>query len=87
VRDLETLIREAFQSQDDDWLAWKLSDLMNETLQKRKKSGGFSTAPMPDNAPETLAQGEFNRFYARGVCVVAAPKAWPCGWVRVSARL
>jgi len=30
-----------------------------------------SPAAVPHNAPETLAGGEFNRFYMRAVCVIA----------------
>jgi hypothetical protein len=26
---------------------------------------------VPHNAPETLAEGEFNRFYIRAICVIA----------------
>ncbi|WP_121567479.1 MULTISPECIES: hypothetical protein [Thermotogae] len=35
------------------------------------RSGGITKAEVPVNAPETLAEGEFNRFYARGICARA----------------
>ena len=35
---------------------------------KKDTKGGLTTAHVPVTAPETLAEGEFNRFYARGLC-------------------
>lgn len=43
-------------------------DLLKQEEQRRKPKGGFTTARVPHTAPETLADGEFNRFYARAVC-------------------
>ena len=64
------LLREAFRAHDDDWLASQLRSrgLMRSTEQRRTPSGGLTTAKVPRTAPETLAEGEFNRFYARGLC-------------------
>jgi hypothetical protein len=42
---------------------------MRTEEQRRKPKGGFTTAQVPYTAPDTLAEGEFNRFYARGLCV------------------
>jgi hypothetical protein len=36
--------------------------------QRRKPSGGYTTAKVPVTAADTLAEGEFNRFYVRGLC-------------------
>ena len=36
-----------------------------------RRSGKTYTKSVPNNAAETLAEGEFNRFYIRGVCVIA----------------
>ena len=68
-----TLLREAAESHDDDWLAVQLRSrgAFNATYQRRKPTGGYSIASMPSNAPETLAEGEFNRFYMRGLCLRA----------------
>ena len=65
------ILREAFQNRDDDWLAATLRsrNLIRSHEQRRKPKGGFSTVKVPRTAPETLAEGEFNRFYARGLCV------------------
>src|SRR5450756_626044 len=41
---------------------------MNAQEQRRTPSGGVTTAKVPANAPEMLAEGEFNRLYARGLC-------------------
>lgn len=41
---------------------------MKSTEQRRKPKGGVTTARVPVTAAETLAEGEFNRFYARGLC-------------------
>lgn len=64
------LLREAFLKHDDDWLASQLRfrRLMRQTEQRKTPKGGFTTAQVPRTAPETLAEGEFNRFYARGLC-------------------
>ncbi len=64
------LLREAFRLHNDIWLASILQNrsLMVTTEQRRKPKGGFTTARVPFNAHETLAEGEFNRFYARGLC-------------------
>ena len=73
------LLKEAIQSHDDAWLADQLRNhgRMNRTLQRAKPTGGYSTVAMPANAPETLAEGEFNRFYARALCRVAEEEGVP----------
>ena len=39
---------------------------------RRLKAGGLSKPPvMPSNAHEILAEGEFNRFYIRALCLRA----------------
>ena len=64
-----TLIQEAARGYDDEWLANSLRDngRLNLTEQRRTKSG-IVMAKVPVTAPETLSEGEFNRFYARGLC-------------------
>ncbi len=65
-----SLLKEAAQNHDDIWLAQNLrqAGIMNAVEQKRTPSGGFTTAKVPVTAPDTLAEGEFNRFYIRGLC-------------------
>lgn len=44
---------------------------MNTHETKKTKTGKVINARVPVNALETLAEGEFNRYYARGLCVRA----------------
>ncbi len=69
----ERLLRQAIESYDDQWLANQLrsNGYMKSQETRRKPRGGFSYAKVPITAPNTLAEGEFNRFYIRGVCVRA----------------
>lgn len=64
------LLKKAAHSYDDTWLAQNLrqAGIMNSVEQRRTPSGGFTTAKVPVTAPDTLAEGEFNRFYIRGLC-------------------
>ncbi|MEX1185930.1 MAG: hypothetical protein WEA80_05015 [Gemmatimonadaceae bacterium] len=64
------ILREAFEQHDDTWIAATLRSrgLMRTEEQRRKPKGGFTTAQVPHTAADTLAEGEFNRFYARGLC-------------------
>jgi len=73
VKHYESLLKEAIQGYEDTWLANELlyRDYMRTHEQRRKPSGGFTTAKVPVNAPDTLAEGEFNRFYVRGLCARA----------------
>jgi hypothetical protein len=50
---------------------------LNTTEERRKPSGGFTTARIPVNAADMLAEGEFNRFYIRGLCVRAIAEGIP----------
>ena len=65
----ETL-RKAFLEYDDLWLANALRsmNLLNPSVPRHNHDGSISMTRMPDNAADTLAEGEFNRFYARGLC-------------------
>lgn len=66
------LLQAAITSHDDDWLANELQrqGLIRTHEERRKPKGGTTLAAVPHTAPETMAEGEFNRFYARGLCVV-----------------
>lgn len=67
------LLREAVEKYDDAWLADQLrsSGLMKTEEERRKPKGGYTVAQVPVTAPDTLAEGEFNRFYIRGLCLRA----------------
>jgi hypothetical protein len=64
------LLRNAVRTGTDDTLASELRvpGRLNATEEKRKPKGGTTTAQVPVTAADTLAEGEFNRFYMRGLC-------------------
>ena len=64
------LLREAIEHGTDDSLGVALAaaGAFRETYQRRNPRGGFTTAKVPHTAHETLAEGEFNRFYLRALC-------------------
>jgi hypothetical protein len=64
------LLREAIEGGTDDSLAVALQapGLFLEMHEKKNPAGGVSLAKVPRTAHETLAGGEFNRFYLRGLC-------------------
>jgi len=67
------LLLEAVRLHNDDWLAASL-DQPGYNLaeyQRAKPKGGFTMAKVPYTAAQTLAEGEFNRFYARALCIRA----------------
>ena len=72
-QDYEPLLRSAIEGHNDGWLADRLREKgrLNATEEKRKPSGGTTVAKVPIDAPDMLAEGEFNRFYARGLCLRA----------------
>lgn len=62
-------LKNAIQNGDSTMLADEL--LTNYCLKKtepRKTKNGITMVKVSSNAHETLANGEFNRFYIRGVC-------------------
>jgi hypothetical protein len=64
------LLRAACAEGSDLTLAQALSGgdhLLTRTLRKKPK-GGFTEVAVPHTANETLAEGQFNRLYIRGVC-------------------
>lgn len=42
-----------------------------KTMETANRRGKVYTKKVPSNAAETLSEGEFNRFYARGLCARA----------------
>jgi hypothetical protein len=69
-REYPALLTEAATNCDDSWLATELAKRgrLNQVEQRRKPSGGFIMVKVPYTASETLAEGEFNRFYISGLC-------------------
>jgi hypothetical protein len=77
--DYPDLIRTAAREGTDATLAEQIRSRLNSHEKPRKlKSGEFSKPPvMRVNAHEMLAEGEFNRFYIRAVCVRAIEDGIP----------
>lgn len=71
--DYPELIRAAARRGNDVTLAAAILPRLNAYEKPRRlKSGGLSKPPvMRNNAHEMLAEGEFNRFYIRAVCLRA----------------
>lgn len=65
------ILRKAFEEHCEQWIMQELRSkgLMRLEEQRRKLKGGFTMARIPGTAPDTLAEGEFNRFYVRGLCL------------------
>lgn len=74
-----SLIQAAARSGTDDTMAAVIRDRLNPFEQPRRlKSGAFSKPPaMRTNAHEMLAEGEFNRFYIRALCLRAIEDGIP----------
>lgn len=65
------ILREAAAHGNDASLAQAIRDddcLNAHVPRTNKKTGITSMTAMPVNAPEMLAEGEFNRFYIRALC-------------------
>ncbi len=73
VNQYPVLLKEATERHDDSWLAQEIRvrRLMKAEELRRTPSGKTTTAKVPVTAPDTLAEGEFNRFYCRSVCLRA----------------
>lgn len=74
------LLREAVRDGTDDTLADQLSeqDCLKTHTERRTPSGGVTMVKVAHNANTMLAEGEFNRFYCRGLCrrAIAAGIPW-----------
>lgn len=72
-----TILRDAAASGTDDSLATAIrrDDCLRTHMPRAKRGGGgYTMVAVPVNAPETLAEGEFNRFYIRALCRYALEK-------------
>lgn len=65
-----TWLTEAADSHDEHWLAYQIeaSDGMKDFEGRAKPKGGYTVAHVPHTASETMADGQFNRFYIAAVC-------------------
>ena len=67
----QRLLRDAIRYYDDLWLEEHSSDLLVESESRRTSSGGQVTAKIPEMAARMVAEGDFNRYYMRGVAMRA----------------
>jgi hypothetical protein len=63
----------AAELHDEHWLAFQIesNSAMKHLETRAKPSGGYTTAHVPDTAAETMAEGQFNRFYLAAICLRA----------------
>jgi hypothetical protein len=64
------ILSEALDRQDDDWLARQILErgLLNAQESYTRNGKSFTRAINKPHAAQQLAEGEFNRFYLRGLC-------------------
>ncbi len=64
------LLLEAARDHDDHWLAYQLEarSLLKGLEESSKPSGGYTLKHVPHTAAETMAEGQFNRYYILGLC-------------------
>jgi hypothetical protein len=69
-KDWPNLLKAAANSHDDAWLAAQLRSggRLKSECQRRTPHGEYTTVRVPVTAPDTLSEGEFNRYYIRAIC-------------------
>ena len=65
------LLIEAVRNHDDDWLASRMQPYLNQTETRTSSKGKTTVAKVPYNAATMFGEGEFNRYYLRGLCLRA----------------
>jgi hypothetical protein len=71
ISDYQRLLRDAIRYYDDLWLEERASDLLMDFEPRTTRSGAQTTAKVPEMAARMLAEGDFNRYYMRGVALRA----------------
>ena len=71
IAEYQRHLHEAIRYYDDRWLEERASDLLVDFEHRRTRSGGQTTAKVPDMAARMLSEGDFNRYYMRGVALRA----------------
>jgi hypothetical protein len=71
IADYQHLLREAVRYYDDRWLEERASDLMIDVEPRRTRSGAQTAVKVPEMAARMLTEGDFNRYYMRGVALRA----------------
>lgn len=64
------LLKEAAEKYNEHWLAYQMeaNALIKGMETAKKPLGGYTVKHVPDTAAETLADGQFNRYYMIAVC-------------------
>lgn len=75
-----TWLLDAARENNEHWLAYVLetSSAMKDLEFRSKPSGGYTDAHVPDTAAETMAEGQFNRFYIAAICRRAIASGHEC---------
>ena len=68
IADYQRILRDAVRYYDDLWLEDRVDDLLVDFEPRRTRSGGTTTARVPQMAGRLLAEHDFNTYYMRGVC-------------------
>jgi hypothetical protein len=71
IAEYQRLLRDAIRYYDDLWLEEHADDLLVDFETRRTRAGGQTTAKVPQMATRMLAEGDFNLYYMRGVCLRA----------------
>lgn len=73
------LLRAAAENGNDDSLAMAIrrDRCLKDRVERRKPKGGTTMAAVPITAHETMGEGEFNRYYTRGLCRRAIEERLP----------
>lgn len=70
IRGWVSWLTSAADQNDEHWLAYQLelAGAMKHLETRAKPKGGYTVAHVPDTAAETMAEGQFNRFYMAALC-------------------
>jgi len=77
IADYQRLLRDALRYYDDLWLEERSGDLIVDFEPRQTRTGGQTTAKVPEMASRMLAEGDFNRYYMRGVALRAIEEGRP----------
>jgi hypothetical protein len=72
-REWDGLLDEAIQGRNEAWLAHQLTraDILKSHEERHLANGTVVQAKVPWTAAQMMAEGEFNRYYARAICRLA----------------
>lgn len=71
IAEYEGLLHEALRFYDDHWLEERVGGLLVDFESRQTPSGAQTTARVPATAARMLAEGDYNRYYMRGVALRA----------------